>query len=94
MNLYLDMVRSTQLHKGAIFSFNLGGPNVDQVAPPPPVSPDPRSYGMDGQAIEPAVQYVQKIKQRCDPDTYRQFLDILSRYHHTPESIDEVRNEA
>jgi hypothetical protein len=52
-------------------------------------SPDPR-YGMDGQAIEPAVQYVQKIKQRCDPDTYRQFLDILSRYHHTPDTIDEV----
>lgn len=45
---------------------------------------------MDGQAIEPAVQYVQKIKQRCDPDTYRQFLDILSRYHHTPDTIDEV----
>ena len=54
-----------------------------------PASPDPR-YGMDGQAIEPAVQYVQKIKQRCDPDTYRQFLDILSRYHHTPDTIDEV----
>ena len=56
---------------------------------PLPASPDPR-YGMDGQAIEPAVQYVQKIKQRCDPDTYRQFLDILSRYHHTPDTIDEV----
>ena len=53
-------------------------------------SPDPR-YGMDGQAIEPAVQYVQKIKQRCDPETYRQFLDILSRFHHTPDTIDEVR---
>ena len=54
-----------------------------------PTSPDLR-YGMDGPAIEPAVQYVQKIKQRCDPDTYRQFLDILSRYHHTPHTIDEV----
>jgi len=64
------------------------GSNVEQ-APPPPASPDPRTYGMDGQAIEPAVQYVQKIKQRCDADTYRQFLDILSRYHHKPESIDE-----
>ncbi|KIK69789.1 hypothetical protein GYMLUDRAFT_34188 [Collybiopsis luxurians FD-317 M1] len=41
------------------------------------------------QAMEPAVAYVQKIKQRCDPDTYRQFLDILSRYHHSPESINE-----
>ena len=49
---------------------------------------------MEGQAqaIEPAVQYVQKIKLRCDPDTYRQFLDILSRYHHTPDTIDEVRS--
>lgn len=44
------------------------------------------------QAMEPAVAYVQKIKQRCDPETYRQFLDILSRYHHSPESINEVRS--
>ncbi|KAH9477606.1 Transcriptional regulatory protein SIN3 [Psilocybe cubensis] len=58
-------------------------------APMPVASPDPRTYGMDGQAIEPAVQYVQKIKQRCDPETYRQFLDILSRYHHKPDTIDE-----
>jgi hypothetical protein len=42
------------------------------------------------QAMEPAVAYVQKIKQRCDPETYKQFLDILSRYHHAPETIDEV----
>ncbi|KAF9075605.1 hypothetical protein BDP27DRAFT_1315333 [Rhodocollybia butyracea] len=41
------------------------------------------------QAMEPAVAYVQKIKQRCDPETYRQFLDILSRFHHSPESINE-----
>ncbi|KAJ3720137.1 hypothetical protein C8R42DRAFT_672803 [Lentinula raphanica] len=41
------------------------------------------------QAMEPAVAYVQKIKQRCDPDTYKQFLDILARYHHSPESINE-----
>ncbi|KAJ4471621.1 histone deacetylase complex, SIN3 component [Lentinula aciculospora] len=41
------------------------------------------------QAMEPAVAYVQKIKQRCDPETYRQFLDILSCYHHSPESINE-----
>lgn len=53
-------------------------------------SPDPRAYGVDGQAIEPAVQYVQKIKTRCDADTYRQFLDILSRYHSKPDTIDEV----
>ncbi|KAF4616526.1 hypothetical protein D9613_008571 [Agrocybe pediades] len=63
----------------------------DEAAGPPPelASPDPRTYGMDGPAIEPAVQYVQKIKQRCSPDTYRQFLDILSRYHHKPDTIDE-----
>ncbi|TFK20645.1 hypothetical protein FA15DRAFT_689033 [Coprinopsis marcescibilis] len=45
---------------------------------------------LNGQAIEPAVQYVQKIKQSCDAETYRQFLDILSRYHHAPEAIDEA----
>ncbi|KAJ3508561.1 hypothetical protein NLJ89_g5689 [Agrocybe chaxingu] len=72
------------------FSHGTGyGASIDHSAPRP-ASPEPRSYGgMDGQAIEPAVQYVQKIKQRCDPETYRQFLDILSRYHHTPEAIDE-----
>ncbi len=54
--------------------------------------PSPEAHGTyNGQAIEPAVQYVQKIKNRCDPETYRQFLDILSRYHHRPETIDEVR---
>ncbi|PPQ82593.1 hypothetical protein CVT25_007107 [Psilocybe cyanescens] len=63
--------------------------SMEHNAPLPVASPDPRMYGMDGQAIEPAVQYVQKIKQRCDPDTYRQFLDILSRYHHKPDTIDE-----
>jgi paired amphipathic helix protein Sin3a len=46
--------------------------------------------GLDGQAIEPAVQYVQKIKQRCDAETYKQFLEILSRYHQTPDMNDEV----
>jgi histone deacetylase complex regulatory component SIN3 len=44
----------------------------------------------DGTTMEPAVQYVQKIKQRCDEQTYRQFLDILSSYHHKPDSVDEV----
>ncbi|KAJ6607345.1 hypothetical protein B0H10DRAFT_2071870 [Mycena sp. CBHHK59/15] len=57
------------------------------VAPPTrPPSTDPK---LEGQTIEPAVQYVQKIKQRCDAETYRQFLDILSRYHHKPDTIDE-----
>ncbi|KAG6809875.1 hypothetical protein H0H92_014314 [Tricholoma furcatifolium] len=55
------------------------------VASPAP----PASYPVNGQAIEPAVQYVQKIKQRCDPETYRQFLDILSQYHANPDSINE-----
>ncbi|PFH48078.1 hypothetical protein AMATHDRAFT_150621 [Amanita thiersii Skay4041] len=54
-----------------------------------PVSPDPRMYVSDEQAMEPAVQYVQKIKQRCDPETYQQFLYILSQYHHKPGTMDE-----
>lgn len=56
-------------------------------------SPDPSMHniGLDGQAIEPAVQYVQKIKQRCDADTYKKFLEILSRYHQKPDTINEVR---
>jgi len=55
-------------------------------------TPDPAIllHGQPPQAMEPAVAYVQKIKQRCDPETYKQFLDILSRYHHKPDTIDEV----
>ena len=56
-----------------------------------------RPPGIDGQAIEPGVQYVEKITQHCDPDMYRQFLDILSRYHNKSQqltrctSLDNVR---
>ncbi|KAJ7205768.1 paired amphipathic helix, partial [Mycena pura] len=50
----------------------------------PPAAPKP-----EGQTIEPAVQYVLKVKQHCDAETYRQFLDILSVYHHKPDTIDE-----
>ncbi|KAJ7650581.1 hypothetical protein FB45DRAFT_888175 [Roridomyces roridus] len=60
-------------------------PAVVPAPPTRPTSPEPSHE----QAMEPAVQYVQKIKQRCDPETYRQFLDILSRYHHKPDTIDE-----
>ncbi|KAF8189362.1 histone deacetylase complex, SIN3 component [Pholiota molesta] len=79
---------------GQTLSWSTGPPppprhNIEVDHPPPPASPDPRTFAVDGQAIEPAVQYVQKIKQRCDPDTYRQFLDILSRYHHASDTIDE-----
>lgn len=56
--------------------------------------PDPNMYGMnlglDSSTIEPAVQYVQKIKQRCDDTTYRRFLEILSKYHNTTDAVDEV----
>ncbi|KAJ6571778.1 hypothetical protein B0H19DRAFT_1131151 [Mycena capillaripes] len=53
---------------------------------PPSVAPEQH----EGQTIEPAVQYVQKVKQRCDAKTYRGFLDILSRYHNNLDAIDEV----
>ena len=68
--------------------------NNDHTAPP--ASPEPHgAYGAEPpQAIEPAVQYMQKIKRCCDPETYQQFLDILSRYHHKPETINEVHYEA
>ncbi|KAK2461043.1 hypothetical protein APHAL10511_006984 [Amanita phalloides] len=54
-----------------------------------PTSPDPPLHVADEQAMEPAVQYVQKIKQRCDPETYSQFLAILEQYHHKPGTIGE-----
>ncbi|KAJ7274574.1 hypothetical protein B0H12DRAFT_1089258, partial [Mycena haematopus] len=56
-------------------------------SPTRPSSAEPKQH--ESQTIEPAVQYVQKIKQRCDAETYRQFLDILSKYHHKPDTIDE-----
>ncbi|KAH7882268.1 hypothetical protein F5I97DRAFT_1816924 [Phlebopus sp. FC_14] len=55
------------------------------------LTPDPSMYGMglDNASIEPAVQYVQKIKQRCDEATYRRFLEILGRYHNIADAVDE-----
>ncbi|KAG2039287.1 hypothetical protein BDR03DRAFT_933269 [Suillus americanus] len=64
-------------------------------APPAPpatvlAEPDANMYGsLDSSAIEPAVQYVQKIKQRCDEATYRRFLEILGKYHNTTDAVDE-----
>ncbi|RDB18667.1 hypothetical protein Hypma_014746 [Hypsizygus marmoreus] len=55
----------------------------------PILSPDARESGVDGQAIEHAVQYVQKVKQRCDPETYLQFLEMLTQYHAKPHTINE-----
>ncbi|KAG5651812.1 hypothetical protein H0H81_007335 [Sphagnurus paluster] len=66
------------------------GPGVAaELAYPALPSPGLQAFMASGPAIEPAVQYVQKIKQRCDAETYRQFLDILSQYHSRPDTIDE-----
>ncbi|KAK0482436.1 histone deacetylase complex, SIN3 component [Armillaria novae-zelandiae] len=61
----------------------------------PSGTPDPKAvaYDFDKQIMGPAFNYVQKIKQRCDPETYKQFLDILSRYHRKHDSIDEVSTQ-
>ncbi|KAF7312188.1 HDAC-interact domain-containing protein [Mycena indigotica] len=64
------------------------------VVPPPPPTPPPKATPVEetreGRTIDPAIQYVQKIKQRCDPETYKQFLDILSNFHHSREPTDET----
>ncbi|KAG6865545.1 hypothetical protein C0991_001549 [Blastosporella zonata] len=72
--------------KGPIIWSEDGVPSPSVPAPVPTPMP---SFPNNGQAIEPAVQYVQKIKQRCDSETYRQFLDILSAYHSNPDSNNE-----
>ncbi|KAK7470657.1 hypothetical protein VKT23_002080 [Stygiomarasmius scandens] len=80
--------------KGEIFWATTGDASNNErnvAAPGHSSTPDPAIllHGQPPQAMEPAVAYVQKIKQRCDPETYKQFLDILSRYHHKPDTIDE-----
>jgi paired amphipathic helix protein Sin3a len=77
--------------------------SATQLLPPPHAplrptsSPDPmadhplNTDGWDTPAIEPAVQYVQKIKSSCDPETYKKFLAILSKYHVNPDVPDSVR---
>ncbi|KAF7327545.1 HDAC-interact domain-containing protein [Mycena kentingensis (nom. inval.)] len=71
------------------WSDSLGNP----VAGPAPLPPVPKLSQREAQkarnAVDPAIQYVQKIKQRCDPKTYQQFLDILSDFHHAQEPVDE-----
>ncbi|KAL0958045.1 hypothetical protein HGRIS_000221 [Hohenbuehelia grisea] len=73
--------------------------DLDQPPPPlpPPVEPpmlkaehNLHMYeGADGLTYEPAVQYVQKIKKRCDEETYKAFLAILTSYYNYPGSVDE-----
>ena len=69
-------------------------PRLDDLAAGPSnaLPPDSSVYGvgLDNVSIEPAVQYVQKIKQRCDEATYRRFLEILGRYHNMAEAVDEA----
>ncbi|KAF8122876.1 hypothetical protein EV363DRAFT_1552445, partial [Boletus edulis] len=69
-------------------------PRLDDTAAGPSntLPPDPSMYGvgLDSASFEPAVQYVQKIKQRCDEATYRRFLEILGRYHNMTEAVDEA----
>ncbi|KAG6889641.1 hypothetical protein C0995_015756 [Termitomyces sp. Mi166 len=83
--------------KGPIIWSETSGDGVP-LPPSPPIvgqprtavaSPAPMSFPANGQATEPVVQYLQKIKQRCNPETYRQFLDILSHYPLNPNSIDK-----
>ncbi len=39
--------------------------------------------------ITSAFEYIQRIKKRCDPETYKEFLDILSRYHKKSAHVDD-----
>lgn len=60
--------------------------------PPPPQSPDSGMYAPEGVDIEPALEFVQDLKIRCDPDTYKQFLEILSgRKPLTPNEVGASR---
>ncbi|KAF8893642.1 hypothetical protein CPB85DRAFT_1230305 [Mucidula mucida] len=64
--------------------------------PPPPPVPPPRARsrarspgGDDSVTITSAFEYIQRIKKRCDPETYKEFLDILSRYHKKSAHVDD-----
>ncbi|KAG1843781.1 paired amphipathic helix, partial [Suillus subalutaceus] len=71
-------------------------------APPAPpatvlAEPDANMYSsLDSSAIEPAVQYVQKIKQHCDEAMYCQFLENLnkSKHHNTTDAVNECKVSA
>ncbi|KAF7295372.1 putative histone deacetylase complex, SIN3 component [Mycena indigotica] len=60
------------------------------VPPPGPTPPTPVEETRENRSFDPAIQYVQKVKQRCDPETYEQFLDILSSFYHSREPTDET----
>lgn len=89
------MLQSTQDEPtGPGGSLGSSFPHLDDsgTGPSNALPPDPSVYGvgLDSASIEPAVQYVQKIKQRCDEATYRRFLEILGRYHNQAEAVDEA----
>ncbi|KAJ7598551.1 hypothetical protein C8J56DRAFT_769732 [Mycena floridula] len=51
--------------------------------------------GLDGQpSFEPALQFVQLVEQHCGPHVYKEFLDILWRYHKNDPLMDEVQKHA
>lgn len=68
----------------------LDGPGESSSTRVPQILPADTAAYVDTVSIEPAVQYVQKIKQRCDEATYRRFLEILGRYHNIADAVDEV----
>ncbi|KIJ15185.1 hypothetical protein PAXINDRAFT_134088 [Paxillus involutus ATCC 200175] len=86
-----DMPGPSGSHWSAFPRLDGPGGSVLGSVPSTSLSPDPSIYGMgmDNVSIEPAVQYVQKIKQRCDEATYRRFLEILGRYHTMADAVDE-----
>ncbi|KAJ7598545.1 histone deacetylase complex, SIN3 component [Mycena floridula] len=82
-------IESTNDGESGIMQWATSSPHVEpsEVAPPTEIAIQP---GPDGQpSFEPALQYVQTIKQRCSPDVYKEFLDILSRYHKNDGLMDE-----
>ncbi|KAF5351060.1 hypothetical protein D9756_008434 [Leucocoprinus leucothites] len=38
---------------------------------------------------EPTTEYIERVKQQCDAETWEQFMAILSRQYDNPESFDE-----
>lgn len=91
------MVQSTrdeQIGSSGSQGFSLSRLDGLAAGPSNTVPPDPSVYGvgLDSVSIEPAMQYVQKIKQRCDEATYRRFLEILGRCHN--HNMTEPVNEA
>lgn len=84
------------LGPGSSTGFAKSQEGIHHVPSPAPASLDPLNFNggttNERPATDAATQYVQKVKQRCDAEIYRQFVEVLRQYLQNHGTVDVVRS--